>query len=102
MRVEWGCRKPTEQAQLWIPCVDCGGEQPGCKRCSGRGYEPIYSCPNVLVEASSHELLYLYRGWPQSLLVGGGVYDQPAGYVLAMRFIDAGVALQHQLDEGSK
>jgi len=102
MRAQWGCTTPTSQPQFWIPCIDCGGEDKQCKRCNGRGYEAIYECPQKLVEPTSHELMYLYRGWPQSLLVAGGIYDQPYGYVAAMRLVDAGVGMQHALDEGSK
>lgn len=77
----------SELRQLWIPCQDCDGFAPSCETCHGYGFEPVYRCPWCSVEPEVAELVALHSVWPQALPIAGGIYDQPAGYVQAMRFL---------------
>lgn len=87
LKKEWGCDEPTSHAQLWIPCQDCPREGE-CATCHGDGWEEIRVCPQKLVWPEAWELLGLHAYWPEALPFAGGIYDQPAGYVAAMRWLD--------------
>lgn len=87
-KLQWGCKEPTKDPQLWIPCLGCGGEDPGCPDCQGTGYEAIYRCPRSLVGRLENEYRTLHRHWPAALPVAGGIWDQPAIYIAAMRLLD--------------
>jgi hypothetical protein len=86
LRAQWGCDGPTAWEQFFLPCA-CGGED-GCQVCAGTGLEPVHECPNRLLSAGVIPLLELHRVWPQVLPLAGGLYDQPAAYVQAMRLLD--------------
>lgn len=86
------CEIPQDQPWCYIPCA-CGGRLEECPSCQGRGWEPIFVCPLTLQDAETSELVSLYAQWPGALLRAGGIYDQPAGYVEAMRILDMGVGI---------
>ena len=88
MRREWGCDAPTREAQLYIPCLACDGAEDDCKVCSGLGLEPIHRCPNAVLDPTIKPLFYLWLSWPGVLPEAGGLHDQPAIYVEAMRLLD--------------
>lgn len=90
-RLSWGCETDTAEIQLYIPCQFCDEAKPGegCEVCEGTGYEPIHRCPMALMDDGSVELVALHRHWPNALPYAGGIYDQPAVYVTAMRLIDS-------------
>lgn len=94
---EWGCLERTERPQLWIPCVVCGQEEERCKECGGSGWEAIHRCPYALVDAATWELVYLHAHWPAVLPYAGGLYEQPAAYVQAMRLLDAAVGRMREV-----
>lgn len=94
LRADWGCQKETEDIQLWIPCP-CGRE-PKCSRCHGGGFEGLRRCPQKIAGPEEWELLALHRHWPQALPYAGGIYDQPAPYVAAMRLLDWAEALMQK------
>ena len=48
----------------------------------------IDECPNRLYDGSSIEAVVAHSGWPATLARAGGLYDQPAAYVDAMRLLD--------------
>lgn len=91
VRAEWGCDTRTREAQLWIPCVRCDGQSPDCKLCRGTGYESLHDCPWKLLEGDQDALqLYaLHATYPAALPRAGGLYDQPARYLSAMRLIES-------------
>jgi len=84
----WGCTEPSEELQLWIPCESCDGLTEGCQTCAGQGWEPIHRCPLAILDPLAVELVALHRHWPGTLPYEGGVYEQPALYVEAMRYLD--------------
>ena len=90
--MEWGCDGDSPLSQLWIPCVSCGGEEPACKRCLGTGHEEVFRCPWAVVTEETRELMALFHDYPQVLPLAGGLYDQPARYVRAMRFLQQATA----------
>jgi hypothetical protein len=72
--------------------VTCEGRDPDCSECTdcgGRGFFEITSCPHKLLQPGTSEFLMLYdftqKGgpWP----VAGGVLDQSAAFVDAVRFM---------------
>jgi hypothetical protein len=87
-KLEWGCESPSAEPQLFIPCGECPAEG-GCMACGGSGFEPISRCPRAVWDRDVAEFFSLFKNWPQALPFAGGIYDQPAGYVLAMRVIEA-------------
>ena len=88
LRREWGCDKPSEFPQLIIPCTQCSGGNDDCGVCQGSGQEAIYRCPNTFMDRGTAEMIMLHTSWPQAFPLTGGLYDQPAAYVSAMRLID--------------
>ena len=87
LKKEWGCDEPTAHAQLWIPCQGCP-ETGECATCHGDGWEAIHDCPQKVVWPEAVELLHLHAYWPEAVPFSGGIYEQPAGYVAAMRWLD--------------
>ena len=87
-RQDWGCDEPTESVQCYIPCVRCAQTNANCELCGGDGWESIHRCPYSLCDKFTWELMALHCRWPETLLHEGGVYDQPAVYVNAMRILD--------------
>jgi hypothetical protein len=87
--VEWGCDVPTTEAQLTIPCVRCDGVDASCALCQGTGFEELHDCPRARLERDplALELFSLSATYPAALACAGGLYDQPARYVQAMRII---------------
>lgn len=88
-RERWGCERPTKDPQLWIPCLDCATR--GCPQCDEKGYEPVYRCPRSVVWPETWVFLDLHEQWPRALPFGGGLLEQPAPYLEAMRLIDAAI-----------
>lgn len=97
LRADWGCDGPTSQPQLFIPCVRCDGTNELCALCEGQGFEAIHRCPYANDIGEAQEFLLLHAAWPGTLPMAGGIYDQPAIYVDAMRLLD--VATQRILGE---
>lgn len=89
IRATWGCDRSTITPQLRIPCVRCAGEDPACEICRGSGHESIYDCPRRLLseDEDALQLFSLFSTYPQALPCAGGLYDQPARYLAAMRVI---------------
>lgn len=87
------CEGARDSRQILIPCQDCDGFSAECATCRGYGFEEIFSCPWCAVEPELGELIVLHATWPGALPCAGGIYDQPAGYVQAMRFLDYGHGL---------
>jgi hypothetical protein len=77
------------------------------KRCNTPGEKPVakyhdylnyYRCPGAFRSQDSVELILAHRLWEQGVLpYDGGLLDQPAKYVEAMRLID-GLKIEHQKD----
>ena len=89
-REEWGCDRPTDAVQVWIPCIRCGGQDEDCPACGGGGFEGIHECPRKLLgaDADACELFNLHETYPAALPRAGGLHDQPARYLAAMRLIE--------------
>jgi len=87
IRSQWGCDAPTKEPQLWIPCVRCAGDDLVCALCHGLGYESIHRCPRKLITEETWEYLRLFEVYPQVLPLSGGLLQQAAPYVRAMRLL---------------
>jgi hypothetical protein len=96
-REEWGCDAPTEDPQFTIPCVYCNQVDPECESCGGDGWEHIHRCPYSVCDEVTWELMALYRSWPGTMHSSGGVYEQHAGYLNAMRVIDVAMSRMDKL-----
>jgi hypothetical protein len=51
------------------------------------------------VDAGAVEARLLHRAYPQALPFAGGLYDQPAVYVQAMRTLDRAEALMQEIEQ---
>lgn len=96
-RIDWGCEDPSDNEQLWIPCMRCGGDDAKCKLCAGVGWEAIRRCPWALLMPWSAELGMLHHYWPTALPLPGGLLDQPAQYIVAMQLLDYAKNLMERL-----
>jgi len=95
-REAMGCQGDSAQLPITIPCQDCGVEK--CSTCGGSGWEEIKRCPMAGMDPQVVEFMQLHGQWPV-LPFSGGIYDQPAAYVAAMRLLDYGSGLiQNQID----
>lgn len=56
-------------------------------------------CPRKCHEDWTTEFIQLHRIWPEVRPDDGGLYNQPAGYVLSMRVLDYATSLLRQLLE---
>lgn len=100
LRAAWGCEAPTAGAQLLIPCVDCGGEDPDCATCQGVGFEPVFRCPWSQELGPALEALWLVTRFPEVLPCAGGFFDQPAKFVDCVRVVGSAEAQLSEQAEG--
>ena len=99
-RAAWGCDAPVTPF-LSIDCPACLGFDPKCERCKGdpRGIL-IDRCPFSTMSPGIAAIIPYYADWQQGRMpVEGGVLDQSAAFVEAMRFLDSAVA---RLKKGPK
>jgi len=101
-KAEWGCESPAREPQIQIPCVLCAGDDADCQVCNGTGYEDIYRCPRTFITPWETEYRALHRSWPGALPFAGGIWDQPAQYVIAMRIIDQAEGLMQEILEDER
>jgi hypothetical protein len=96
-RKEWGCERKSQgqEPQFTIPCSVCLGS--GCRECKD-GQQPIWRCPLAIVDPGAVEARLLHHVYPQALPFGGGLCDQPAAYVQAMRILDLGEGRMQELE----
>lgn len=61
-------------------------------------YVTFYRCPGALRSGSMREVIDLHRQWEQGILpFEGGLLDQPAKFIEAMKLVDA-LKFEHQKD----
>lgn len=96
-RKEWGCERKSrsKEPQLVIPCPSCLGG--GCQGCNA-GHLEIWRCPLSILDPEAVEARLLHRVYPQTLPFSGGLCDQPASYVAAMRILDHAENLMQKIE----
>jgi hypothetical protein len=96
-RKEYGCERKSKgkEPQLVIPCPSCLGG--GCRECKD-GQQEIWRCPIAILDPGAVEARLLHRVYPQVLPFGGGLCDQPASYVAAMRVLDHAEGLMQGIE----
>lgn len=94
LREQWGCDESACDPTGYVHCHRCYGRDPECPECEGdqRGI-PVYDCPYRTAAPTVLRALPFYANWRNGLLpVPGGLLDQSASFVDAMRMLDSEVA----------
>ena len=102
-RISWGCDEPAAFPFIYITCPRCLGQDMKCKRCEGdpRGVG-VTRCPYATIPKHILGLSPWYNDWKNGLLpVAGGVLDQSAFFVDAMRYLDQRVSVIQQAQADS-
>lgn len=94
LRTWWGCDDTAEQPFARLECPRCLGYDPKCELCEGhQDGVPMSDCPYRVLPRHIQELVAWYGDWDKGRLpMDGGLLDQSAGFVDAMRTIDAAVS----------
>lgn len=80
------CEGEAEGVTLYLPCLACHGR--GCAACGPGGHVALYTCPFRRDLGDAWEYVSLHQHYPGTLPLAGGLYNQPAPYVVAMRLLD--------------
>lgn len=94
LRKQWGCDERACEPTGYVHCHRCFGRDPECVECDGdkRGI-PVYDCPYRTMQGTVLRAIPYFGNWRGGILpVEGGLLDQSASFVEAMRILDAEVA----------
>ena len=93
VRIAWGCDKPTSNPFINIECPRCWSLDLECEKCKGTGLIGIDRCPYKSISPEIFRLASYYSDWKEGRLpVAGGICDQSARYVQAMKLMDKVIA----------
>lgn len=97
-RKNWGCDEPAEVPLLAATCWRCSGYDPeSCDLCKGAGMVDIDRCPRAMPDSVHWQICeYVTLIEVGILPVAGGLEDQSASFLEALRFTQG---LKVELDE---
>lgn len=74
------------EAQAKYECPECWGKRKDCPTCEGTGWWAVHRCPRQIMDPKAFEVcLYAAGQFGDHLPVAGGVLDQCATFVAALR-----------------
>lgn len=90
-RRDWGCDEPAAVPLLGATCWRCSGLNPdACDLCKGTGQVDVDRCPNAIPEQVHWRVCeYVTLIEVGILPVAGGLEDQAASFLEALRFTQA-------------
>ena len=89
LKIERGCEKESPIPVGEIVCVRCGGNNDNCTLCKGSGTEKINRCPVKTFTSDTARFFNYYNFYRQGFLPSsGGILDQTAQFVEAVRIVD--------------
>lgn len=100
-RRAWGCDEPAKVPLLGATCWRCSGFDPeACDLCKGAGMVDVDRCPNALPDQVHWRVCeYVTLVEVGILPVGGGLEDQSASFLEALRFTQG---LRVEIEEANK